>query len=159
MARVRSKVDIDNRAFASLTMSPGGDVHEYAWRTGQEVNSLARVHAPSRTGALKRRIFVRRPVATPTSVKVRIECSAEYGLSVHNGTGPVTTSKGNPMRLYIGVLYGTREPASWVGKMPTMGKVGNFNRTAGKQVFFRKGQRANPFLTRARDNVRTRRGI
>jgi HK97 gp10 family phage protein len=99
------------------------------------VEAAAKRRAPKRKGTLARSIRSRLVEGGPVGIYGVVEATADYASYVHDGTG----------------LHG---PAKRMIVMPP-GKIMVFQGDDGRTVFTRKsrGQRPQPFLTQALDEV------
>lgn len=163
--KVQERVVLYAPKFASLTLSPTGDIHVFARELARDARMIAYVRAPSRTGEMRRKIQSRVPRGGTTFVSAMVECTAWQGVYVHEGTDGYSSGM-TPMTLYAGAhphftraKDAGRSPSSWVGKAPTAGRIGNFQKSVGSKVYYRRGQKANPFLSDAGRIARRRAGV
>jgi hypothetical protein len=104
---------------------PGGMVWKWAYQRSRKVERLAKTFAPKATGNMARQITSSYD-KVPNGVVMYVESPAWYSIYPHEGTSPWV----NPTKMRIPPGAGTK------GGRPTY-------------TYFRRGQRAKPFLTDA----------
>lgn len=125
--------------------SAGQPAHQFLTKRNREVKVRAAQLAPKRTGNLARSV---RNVGVrkngPYRATGQISADADYAFFVHDGTrGPITARGGGVMIL----------------RTPHPRGIGGKGGTGGFGVRSVRGQRANPFLLRAAQQVMSRYGV
>ena len=135
----RIRVSVNSAAIESMFM-PGGDVWAWGRDTGYEINAVARATAPSRTGHLRSAHGMLQVPNGRTQVRTVVYNDADHARYVHDGTvGPIMSTRPG------GMMIVDPAPRSWFTRPTAVHEV--------------RGQRAQPWLREAMEDVLARRGI